>query len=137
MKMAQQKSVPLISPGLFGAPRITAQRKLPQVVLFLLFFPPSPLKAPPPPPGYGDLGNILIRFGVVLFYLGREIVRLEVGGLVVNEEVVHRKPVANHKPRLQTHHFLGRAEGNLIPCLPPQDMLFRHITVFLQQRSDL
>ena len=52
---------------------------------------------------------------MLFFYLGREIVRFEVGGFVVNEGVVHRKPVANHRSRLQTHHFLGWAEGNLIP----------------------
>ena len=50
------------------------------------------------------------------FYLGREIVRFEVGGFVVNEGVVHRTPVANHKSRLETHHFFlcrGRTELNL------------------------
>ena len=41
-------------------------------------------------------------FGCSSFYLGREIVRFEVGGFVVNEGVVHRTPVANHKSRLQT-----------------------------------
>ena len=44
--MAYQKSVPLISPGLFRAPRITAQRKLPQVVLLPFFF--STHTNPPP-----------------------------------------------------------------------------------------
>ena len=31
----------------------------------------------------------------------------------MNEGVVHRKPVANHKSRLQTHHFLGRGRSNV------------------------
>ena len=35
------------------------------------------------------------------------------GGFVVNEGVVHRTPVANHKSRLQTHHFLGRGRSNV------------------------
>ena len=57
-------------------------------------------------------------FGCSSFYLGRGVVRFGVGGFVVNEGVVHRKPVANHRSRLQTHHFLGRAEGNFIPSKP-------------------
>ena len=50
---------------------------------------------------------------MLFFYLGREIVRFGVGGFVVNEGVVHRKPVANHRSRLQTHHFLGRGWDEL------------------------
>ncbi len=52
----------------------------------------------------GDLGNILMGLGYYYYYflnLGREIVGFGVGGFGVNEGVVHRKPVANHKPRLQ------------------------------------
>ena len=47
------------------------------------------------------------------FYLGRGVVRFGVGGFVVNEGVVHRKPVANHRSRLQTHHFLCGGWGEL------------------------
>ncbi len=45
-------------------------------------------------------------FGCSSFYLGRGVVRFGMGGFVVNEGVVHRKPVANHKSRLQTHHLV-------------------------------
>ena len=47
---------------------------------------------------------------LLFFYLGREIVRFEVGGFVVNEGVVHRTPVAGHESRLQTHHSEAGAD---------------------------
>ena len=55
--------------------------------------------------------------------------RFEVGGFVVNEGVVHRTPVANHKSRLQTHHFLGRAEANLISSKTLSLMVYTTIPV--------
>ena len=69
---------------------------------------------------------------MLFFYLGREIVRFEVGGFVVNEGVVHRTPVANHKSRLQTHHFLGRGRSNV--SHPPTSYVYS-ANVFVVYRS--
>ena len=68
------------------------------------------------------MGNILIRLGVILFYLGREMVRFEVGGFVVNEGVEHL--VSLGKPRDPSPNPSFFLVGLGINLISPKPRLF-------------
>ena len=72
----------------------------------------------------------MIRLGVILFYLGREMVRFEVGGFVVNEGVEHLVSLGKPRdPSPNPSFFLVEPEATLSGTQPQLCAIYSLATV--------